>query len=148
MSVDIHVGTQGIQHEHISFGDLRERSEIEVGALQMQILWSLSRKSMHGYDLMKALSAIKGTQVTQGTMYPALQRLVQLRLVERHTESTGERKRHTYTLTEKGLKTMNDSCLEFVKTFYGIFHDFACQRCQLHNHHQASPPSKKIPKQS
>jgi len=129
MSVDIHVDKKT---DHVYFGSIMEKSEIEVGTLQMQVLWALSRKGMHGYELMKALSAIKGTKITQGTLYPVLHRLVELKMVERHTESTGQRQKYVYNLTSEGLRTMNTACLEFVKTFYGIFHDFACERCSLY----------------
>jgi len=141
MSVNIHVAENT---DHVSFDPAEERSEIEIGTLQMQILWALSRKSMHGYELMKALSAIKGTPVTQGTLYPTVKRLVNLKLAERHAENTGDRKKYIYNLTPKGFTTMNNACLEFVKTFYGIFHDFACEKCSLYkkgdhsgcNHHK------------
>ena len=107
-------------------------SEIELGLLQMQILWLLSRKSTHGYDLMKTLTVLRGTRMTQGTLYPTMQRLEELQLVER--EALQERK-IIYHVTDKGRQIMNETCLAFVKTFYGIFHDYACERCDhyLHN---------------
>lgn len=107
------------------------KSEIELGMLQMQILWLLSRKSTHGYDMMKALSILKGTSITQGTLYPTLKRLEELELIKRDEKD----RRIIYYITAKGKRTMNESCLEFVKTFYGIFHDFACQSCSFYDEH-------------
>lgn len=119
-------------HSHLEMGQPEGKSEIELGLLQMQILWVLSRKSTHGYDLMKALGAIKGTIVTQGTMYPALQRLEEMGLVKPETDD----RKIVYHITDKGRKTMNQTCLDFVKTFYGIFHDYACGGCSLHRAHK------------
>ena len=55
---------------------------IDLGILQMQILWLLNRKDTHGYELMKNLNEIKNTKITQGTLYPALQRLEELNLIK------------------------------------------------------------------
>lgn len=111
--------------------EVRKLSEIELGLLQMQILWLLSRKSAHGYELMKTLTVLRGARMTQGTLYPTMQRLEELELIEPEKQ---ERK-IIYHVTDKGRRIMNETCLTFVKTFYGIFHDFACERCDhyLHN---------------
>ena len=101
------------------------KSEIELGLLQMQILWLLKRPS-HGYALMKALNELKQTKITQGTLYPALQRLEELKLVARKRAG----RRHVWHLTEKGKKTMKRACAEFCATFHGIFRDFMCGRCK------------------
>lgn len=120
MSVDRHI-------EHIAWPDSKP-TDIDVGLLQMQVLWLLSRKSDHGYELMKSLSLLKGTKITQGTLYPTLKRLEELELIRR----TEHERRIVYHITAKGRKTMNQSCLEFVKTFYGIFHDFGCKSCSFY----------------
>ena len=101
------------------------RSEIDLGLLQMQILWLLSRKSTHGYDLMKTLTALRGSAMTQGTLYPTMQRLKELGLVSKEAQG----RKIIYHITESGRETMSETCLAFVKTFYGIFHDYACERC-------------------
>lgn len=100
-------------------------SEIELGLLQMQILWLLSRKSSHGYELMKTLTVLRGARMTQGTFYPTAHRLEELGLVERVADD----RKIVYHVSEKGMRIMNETCLAFVKTFYGIFHDYACERC-------------------
>lgn len=106
--------------------EVRKLSEIELGLLQMQIMWLLSRKSTHGYDLMKTLTVLRGAPMTQGTLYPTMQRLEQLGLVEKERQD----RKIIYHVTEKGKRIMNETCLAFVKTFYGIFHDYACERCE------------------
>lgn len=101
------------------------KPELELGLLQMQILWLLKRPS-HGYALMKSLNALKRTKITQGTLYPALQRLEELGLIRRKKVA----RKHVWHLTEKGKRTMKRSCAEFCVTFQGIFRDFICERCR------------------
>jgi DNA-binding PadR family transcriptional regulator len=107
------------------FGEYKAESDIDLGLLQMQILWILSRKNSHGYELMKDLSMIKRSKITQGTLYPTMQKLEELKLIK------GEEKdnRIVYSLTAKGRKVMNDSCVEFTRTFFGVFQDFVCEKC-------------------
>src|SRR3989338_380622 len=103
----------------------RRPIEIEMGLLQMQILWILSRKHCHGYEMMKDLNVIKSTKITQGTLYPTLKRLVELKMIE--IDEDGARK--VYHITERGKKTMDQSCTDFTRTFFGIFHDYVCGKC-------------------
>lgn len=110
------------------FGKIRKPSEIEVGMLQMHILWMLTRKSMHGYELMKNLNAIKSTKVTQGTLYPTLQKLEEYELIKRENLE----RRIMYNITRKGKKVMNDASIDFCRTFYGLFQDFVCGKCVGH----------------
>ena len=110
------------------FGNERP-SEIELGLLQMQILWLLSRKSTHGYDLMRDLETMRGKKITQGTLYPTLQKLEELGFIKGHEEEN----RVVYKITSAGSKMMHETCTDFVKTFFGVFHDFACMKCMSHS---------------
>ena len=112
------------------FGD-REFSEIELGLLQMQILWILNHKSTHGYELMKILNEIKKTKVAQGTLYPTLQSLEKRSLIKRHDEY----RKTIYSITLKGRKVMNETCMDFSKTFFGIFQNYVCEKCVGHDEH-------------
>lgn len=129
MLIDMSVDKHSIvaKHDNVPLGSIKDRkpSEIELGILQMQVLWLLSRKSTHGYDLMKDLNDLKKTTITQGTLYPTLQRLEELGLVRRNEQ---ERK-IIYHLTPLGKQTMADACRDFSRTFFGIFNDFVCGRC-------------------
>jgi DNA-binding PadR family transcriptional regulator len=97
----------------------------DMGILQMQILWLLSQKSSHGYVLMKDLSKIKNTKITQGTLYPTLQKLVEHELVKREKKG----RKIVYHITAKGTNALSDACTEFCKTFYGIYQDYVCKKC-------------------
>jgi PadR family transcriptional regulator PadR len=101
-------------------------SDIELGMLQMQILWLLSKRSDHGYELMKKLNELKKTKITAGTLYPTLSKLEKLGLIK----SLEKKRIKVYTITAKGRGVMKNSCGEFCKTFAGIFHDFICGKCR------------------
>jgi DNA-binding PadR family transcriptional regulator len=118
-----------IPTEHEIFGN-REFSEIDVGLLQMQILWILSHKPMHGYELMKVLNDIKKTKITQGTLYPALQSLEGRRLIKGKEQD----RKVIYDITPEGRKVMNETCMDFSRTFFGIFQSFVCHKCLGHDH--------------
>ena len=106
------------------FGE-HEFSDVELGMLQMQILWLISHKPCHGYELMKDLETIKKTKVGHGTLYPALQKMEKQKLIKGVEEET----RIVYNITEKGKRVMGDACADFSKTFFGIFQDFVCNKC-------------------
>lgn len=99
----------------------------DLGLLQMQILWLLSKKPSHGYDLMKTLNKIKRTRITQSTMYPCLAKLESMGLVK--SKASGSRGRKTYVLSAKGRKTLAQSMKEFCACFEGIFKDVKCVEC-------------------
>lgn len=101
-------------------------SDIDLGILQMQVLWLLGRKSAHGYELIKQLNAIKSTKVTAGVLYPVLARLEKMRLIK--SRVTGRKK--VYHLTPAGRRVMTRSCTEFCRTFEGIFRQYVCERCR------------------
>ncbi len=125
MSILRHKSRKTPTEEEI-FGKKRNFNDIEIGLLQMQILWLLSRKSMHGYGLMKSLSEIKKNKITQGTLYPTMQRLEGMKLIKRNAEG----RKIIYNITSKGKKAMKDSCEDFSRTFFGIFKDFVCEKCR------------------
>ncbi len=111
-------------HDEI-FSVSRRASEIELGMLQMQILWILNSNATHGYDIMRQMKTLKSTKVTQGTLYPTLQRLLELGLIDKKED----KRKIIYHITRKGKKVMNDACTDFTRTFFGIFHDFVCEKC-------------------
>lgn len=101
-------------------------SPIELGMLQMQILWLLNKRSTYGYEMMKQLNQIKKTKITAGTLYPTLGKLEKLGLIK----SVENERTKVYTITAKGRAVMKNSCKEFCSTFEGIFSDFICGKCK------------------
>lgn len=109
----------------------------ELGLLQMQILWILSKREAHGYFLMELLSRIKHSPVTQGTLYPALAKLERPRLVAFRKEGTRGKK--LFHLTAKGRTIAEETCREFISTYQDIFYDFTCSSCKGHCHAPIHP---------
>lgn len=100
---------------------------VDLGDLQMQILWFLGKKPAHGYELMKRLSEIKKTRITQGTLYPTVAKLEEMDLIR--ARKRGARGKKVFSLTPKGKRVMERNCAEFCKIFGGIFVDFYCCGC-------------------
>lgn len=95
----------------------------------MQVLWLLSKKPAHGYELMRKLSEIKNARITQGTLYPALERLQEMGLVVgKKFKARAHRGKIVYSLTEKGFREMARNCKEFCLIFSGVFNDFYCKQ--------------------
>lgn len=86
--------------------------QVRKGILELCILNALEGQERYGYELVKALVAVPGLGVTEGTIYPLLSRLrVQGFVRARLEESPEGPARKYYCLTEKGRKTaesMND----------------------------------------
>lgn len=93
------------------------------GALEIMILKSLRLKPMHGYALVKHIKQVSGDllQVEEGSLYPALQRMLREGLLESE-EGTSAKGRPTriYCVTEAGLRHLEREVLSFEKMFAGI----------------------------
>jgi len=88
---------------------MAQQSDILPGTLDLLVLKTLSRGALHGYGIAQYLSQTSGSvlQVGEGSLYPALQRLVVNGWAEsewRQSE-TGRRARY-YTLTETGRQRL------------------------------------------
>src|ERR1700720_4298951 len=77
------------------------------GALEMMILRTLKRQPLHGYALVQHIKRMSNDllQIEEGSLYPALQRLLKEELVKAEwgVSSTNRRVR-TYKLTPAGAK--------------------------------------------
>src|SRR5512142_3521995 len=77
------------------------------GALEMMILESLRRQPAHGYALVQHIQERSNDllQVEEGSLYPALQRLLKQGLVRAEWElSATNRRVRTYRITAAGVK--------------------------------------------
>ncbi len=83
------------------------------GLLSFQILFLLSKRSMHGEELAKELEKRRGEKPKAGTIYPALKELSENGLIK------GEKKGKTitYSLTKEGKESFKDALRYFVKCF-------------------------------
>ncbi|HTW46084.1 MAG TPA: PadR family transcriptional regulator [Acidobacteriaceae bacterium] len=93
------------------------------GALEMMILESLRRQPAHGYALVQQIQQRSNNllQVEEGSLYPALQRLLKARLVKAEwTVSSTNRRVRTYQITAAGLRHLEREISSFERMFQGI----------------------------
>src|SRR5271165_251207 len=93
------------------------------GALEMMILESLRRQPAHGYALVQYIQQRSNNllQVEEGSLYPALQRLLKSRLVKAEWGvSNTNRKVRTYEITAAGLRHLEQEISSFERMFEGI----------------------------
>src|SRR5215469_827233 len=84
-----------------------QHRDLFAGALELMILHSLRVKPMHGYALVKHLQLVSDDllQVEEGSLYPALQRLLRAGLLEsREGISAKGRPTRIYRLTRAGVR--------------------------------------------
>jgi PadR family transcriptional regulator PadR len=87
------------------------RDEIPPGTLYMLILRTLARNGeMHGYEIANSIQRISGEvlQVEEGSLYPALQRMLLKDWVKAEWGVTaGNRRARYYQLTAKGRRQLD-----------------------------------------
>ena len=100
-----------------------EGRDLFPGALEMMILQSLRRQPLHGYALVQHIRRTSNDllQVEEGSLYPALQRILKAGLVKARWElsATGRRVR-TYELTPQGVKHLDREMSKFERMLQGI----------------------------
>ena len=93
------------------------------GALEMMILQSLQRQPMHGYALVQHIKQRSNDllQVEEGSLYPALQRMLRENLVQAEWEtSPSNRKVRTYRITAAGINHLEREVSSFEQMLKGI----------------------------
>ena len=89
----------------------------------MMILHSLRLKPMHGYALVKHIKQVSDNllQVEEGSLYPALQRMLREGLLEsKEGVSAKGRPTRIYRLTDAGMRHLEKEVSSFEKMFAGI----------------------------
>ncbi len=87
------------------------------GLLSFQILYLLSKKSMHGEEIAKEIGKRRGKKPKAGTIYPALKDLKENNLIR------GQKKGKiiVYSLTSDGKRTVKQARDYFIRCFRDIF---------------------------
>ena len=100
------------------------RSEIPPGTLYMLILRSLARTGpMHGYGIAQFIQQTSDDvlQVEEGSLYPALQRmLIKGWVTAEWKQSENNRRARYYRLTPEGRKQMGRELTEFERVMAAI----------------------------
>src|SRR5450432_3444700 len=103
---------------------MEERSEIPPGTLYMLILKTLARLgSMHGYGIAQHIQQVSDDvlQVEEGSLYPALQRmLIKGWVIAEWKQSENNRRARYYRLTPEGRKQLAREIREFERVMAAI----------------------------
>lgn len=100
-----------------------EHRDLFPGALEIMILQSLRLKPMHGYALVKHIKQVSNEmlQVEEGSLYPALQRMLRDGWLESETGVSAKgRPTRIYRLTDAGLKHLECETESMQRMFAGI----------------------------
>jgi PadR family transcriptional regulator, regulatory protein PadR len=101
----------------------REQRDLFPGALEMMILRTLKRQPLHGYALAQHIKRTSKDllQIEEGSLYPALQRLLKEELVKAvWSISSTNRRVRIYKLTAKGAKHLEQEVSRFERMLEGI----------------------------
>ena len=93
-----------------------QAADLLPGTLEMLILRTLSRGAQHGYGVAAALKLLSEEvlQVGEGSLYPALQRLLVNGLVKSEWKTTGNNRRaRYYSITAAGRKQLAREAEQF-----------------------------------
>jgi transcriptional regulator len=100
-----------------------EHRDLFAGALELMILHSLRVKPMHGYALVKHIKLVSDEmlQIEEGSLYPALQRMLRAGLLEsKEGISAKGRPTRIYRLTKAGIEHLERERSGFETMFAGI----------------------------
>jgi transcriptional regulator len=107
----------------MTFSKKTEQRDLFRGALEMMILRSVLREPMHGYALVQHIKQRSNDllQVEEGSLYPALQRLLREGLLKAEWEiSASNRRVRTYRITPAGKKHLEREMSSFERMLEGI----------------------------
>src|SRR3984957_5350204 len=107
----------------MTFTTKNEQRDLFRGALEMMVLRSVLREPMHGYALVQHIKQRSNDllQVEEGSLYPALQRMLRENLVQAEWEtSPSNRKVRTYRITPAGISHLEREISSFEQMLKGI----------------------------
>lgn len=99
------------------------RRDLFPGALEIMVLQTLKWKPMHGYALVQHLQmrSQELLQVEEGSLYPALQRLLKEGFVKAEWQvSPTNRRVRTYSITPTGVRHLEKEVSAFEQMLKGI----------------------------
>ena len=107
----------------MTFKKKTEQRDLFRGALEMMVLRSVLREPMHGYALVQHIKQRSNDllQVEEGSLYPALQRLMREGLLKAEWEiSASNRRVRTYRVTPAGKKHLEREISSFEKMIEAV----------------------------
>jgi len=100
-----------------------EKRDLFPGALEMMVLRTLLRQPLHGYALARHIKRVSDDllKIEEGSLYPALQRLLKSGLVKADWGiSSTNRRIRVYSLTAAGKKHLKVQVSSFERMLEGI----------------------------
>jgi PadR family transcriptional regulator, regulatory protein PadR len=107
----------------MSSAKISEQRDLFRGALEMMVLQYLRRQPMHDYALVQYIQqrSEELLHVEEGSLYPALQRMLKEGLVKAEWEiSPSNRRVRTYRITNAGIRRLEREVLSFEQMLKGI----------------------------
>lgn len=123
MSAEYYFTNRYFKYIVLNMAKNSERRDLFPGALEIMILQSLRLKPMHGYALVKHIQQVSDNllQVEEGSLYPALQRLLREGLLDSEAGTSAKgRPTRIYRVTDAGLRHLEQEVSSFEKMFAGI----------------------------
>ena len=102
---------------------MARKPDLMPGTLDMLILNTLKRSPLHGYAIAQAIKRLSGDVLTveEGSLYPALQRLLLRGWVKAQWKLTETNRRaRYYTLTAAGRKQLGSELSQFEEMIAAI----------------------------
>jgi transcriptional regulator len=99
------------------------KRDLFSGALEMMVLRTLKQQPLHGYALVQHIKRVSGDalRIEEGSLYPALQRLLKERLVKAEWKiSNTNRRVRIYQLTAKGARHLEHELVSFEQMLEAI----------------------------
>lgn len=100
-----------------------QRRDLFPGALEMMVLETLRRGPLHGYAIARHIRQTSDEllQVEEGTLYPALQRLLREKWVQAEWGTSDRNRRvRIYRVTAAGRKQLERTVSSFEQMIEGI----------------------------
>jgi transcriptional regulator len=92
------------------------------GHLDLLLLAALAKRPAHGYAVLECLRSNSGGtfDLPEGTIYPALHRLEEAKLLSSQWSDASGRRRRVYQLTAKGRKSLEKRGEEWERFSAGV----------------------------
>ena len=100
-----------------------QKLDLLSGTLEMLVLRTLTIQPLHGYAIVQHISAQTDgvLQVEQGSLYPAMERLLNKGLVTAHWDETPtKRQGRYYTITRAGRKFLEQRTADYQRVARAI----------------------------
>lgn len=95
--------------------------QLRKGSLELVILAALKERELYGLELLNLLHALETMQITEGTLYPLMDRLKRDGVIDAQWQQEGEtRPRKYYRLTKKGEEKLESLTLRWRKSVADI----------------------------